>query len=40
MIVKTSSKVPTDDCFSGPINRGRHLTAVLVSLGQGVESLL
>ena len=29
MIVSTSSKVPTDDCFSGPINRGLRLTAVL-----------
>ena len=29
MIVSTISKVPTDDCFSGPINRRLRLTAVL-----------
>ena len=29
MIESTSSKVPTDDCFSGPINRRLRLTAVL-----------
>ena len=38
MIVSTSSKVPTDDCFSRPINR--WLPCTLVSLGQGVETLL
>ena len=35
MSVSTGSKIPTDDCFSGPINRWPRLTAV-VSLGQGV----
>ena len=29
MIESTSIKVPTDDCFSGPINRRLRLTAVL-----------
>ena len=29
MIVSTSSKVPTDDCFSRSIDRGFYLTAVL-----------
>ena len=29
MIVSTTSKVPTDHCFSGPINRLLRLTAVL-----------
>ena len=29
MIVSTSSKVPTDDCFSRPINRRLRLTTVL-----------
>ena len=29
MIALTSSKVPTDDCFSGPINRWLHFTDAL-----------
>ena len=29
MFVSTSSKVPTDDCFSRPINRQLPLDAVL-----------
>ena len=29
MIVSTSSKVPSDDCFSRPINRRLRLIAVL-----------
>ena len=29
MIVWSSKKVPTDECFSGPINRWVRLTAVL-----------
>ena len=40
MIVSTSSKVPTDDCLSRPINRRLRLTTTLVSLGQGVKTLL
>ena len=35
-----SSKAPTDDCFNRPINRLNRLTAILLSLGQGVETLL
>ena len=41
MIVSTSSKVSTDDCFSEPINRFTPpYCCTLVSLGQGVETLL
>ena len=42
MIVSTSSKVPTDDCFSRPNNRLLLFTAIytLVSQGQGVGTLL
>ena len=29
MVGSTNSKVTTDDCFSRPINRCLHLTAVL-----------
>ena len=37
MIVSTSRKVLTDDCYSRPINRKLRLT---LSLGQRVETLL
>ena len=40
MIVSTSSKVPTDDCFSGPIKGASAYCCTLVSLGEGVEALI